>query len=162
MDKAAEIEPGSRTPNAPSSEEITHARMKFIGSAGHKSTCVSSRDCVVFNHHNRFIDSPLPRADVITRGTEISVVVVLPGVDKYIDISISKVSARYGQSSDHYRCEISRGECSVSVSLPADVDTSRTKVSFMHDVLELVMPKVEAVHGYQSRQATSAGRFADQ
>ncbi len=71
----------------------------------------------------------------------------LPGDDKYIDIVLTRISSkRNRENNGHYRCVITRGECSVSVSLPADVDTTRTKAEFRHGVLKLIIPKDEAAH----------------
>lgn len=98
-------------------------------------------------------EAKVPAVDVIDREEDILLRAELPGVDKEnIDISLSdnlvtiRGETRHEEKEDtdtYYRCEISRGVFSRTVSLPSDVDSDKTKASFKDGVLELVMPKVE-------------------
>ncbi|GIX28653.1 MAG: hypothetical protein KatS3mg123_2534 [Burkholderiales bacterium] len=47
------------------------------------------------------------------------------------------------EKGDYYRCEISRGAFSRTVSLPAEVDESKAKASLNDGVLEITLPKTE-------------------
>ena len=101
----------------------------------------------------RSMESRIPRVDVIDRDGEIAVKAELPGVDKKdLDVSLTedsvtiKASTRQEEKEekgDYYRSEISRGEFSRTVSLPATVDASRAKASFKDGILELLLPKTE-------------------
>jgi len=102
----------------------------------------------------RSLESRVPRVDVIDRDGEVAVKAELPGVDKKdLNVSMTEDSVTIKGSSrreekeergDYYRCEISRGEFSRMVSLPAPVDAAKAKASFKDGVLELVIPKLEA------------------
>ena len=91
---------------------------------------------------------------MIDRDGEIAIKAELPGVEKKdLDVSLTedsvtiKGSTRHEQKEekgDYYRCEISRGEFSRTVALPAAVDTTKAKASFKDGMLELVIPKTEA------------------
>lgn len=47
------------------------------------------------------------------------------------------------EKGDFYRCEISHGAFSRTVSLPAEVDDSKAKASLTEGVLEVTLSKVE-------------------
>ena len=112
------------------------------------------RDWPVFGEVDRAFETRIPRVDVIDRDGEVSVKAELPGVEKKdLDISMTEDSVTIKGSTrreekeekgDYYRCEISRGEFSRTVALPATVDTARAKASFKDGMLELLIPKVEA------------------
>ncbi len=103
---------------------------------------------------SRALETRIPRVDVIDRDGEIAVKAELPGVEKKdLDVSLTedsvtiKGSTRREQKEekgDYYRCEISRGEFSRTVALPAAVDTAKVKAGFKDGVLELAIPKLEA------------------
>jgi HSP20 family protein len=88
---------------------------------------------------------------VIDRDNEVVVKAELPGVDKKdIDISVTQNTVTIKgttsheekeEKGDYYRCEISRGSYSRTLSLPADVDEEKTKAEFKDGILELTMPK---------------------
>jgi HSP20 family protein len=92
-----------------------------------------------------------PSVDVIDRDNEVVVKAELPGVDKKdIDISVSQNTVTIKgttsheekeEKGDYYRCEISRGSYSRTLSLPAEVDEEKTKAEFKDGILELTMPK---------------------
>jgi HSP20 family protein len=95
----------------------------------------------------------MPKVDVIDRDDEIVVRAELPGVEKKdVEISTSENSVTIKGSTKHetkeekgdfYRCEISRGAFSRTVTLPAQVDSEKGKASMRDGVLELTLPKVE-------------------
>ena len=95
----------------------------------------------------------IPKVDVIDRDNEILVRAELPGVDKKdVDISLAnntvtiKGSSKHEEKEekgDYYRCEISQGAFSRTLTLPTDVDTDKAKASFKDGLLELVMPKLQ-------------------
>lgn len=95
----------------------------------------------------------MPKLDVIDRDDEVLVKAEIPGVSKEdLEISLTgniitiKGETRREEKEekgDYYRCEISHGAFSRSVSLPVDVDESRAKTSMKDGVLEIVLPKVE-------------------
>lgn len=92
-----------------------------------------------------------PSVDVIDREDEVVVKAELPGVDKKdLDISVTQNTVTIKGSTSHeekeekgdyYRCEMSRGSYSRTLSLPADVDESKAKATFKNGVLELTLPK---------------------
>ena len=94
-----------------------------------------------------------PSVDVIDRENEVVVKAELPGVDKKdLDISVTNNTVTIkGKTSheekeekgDYYRCEISRGEYSRTLALPAEVDESNAKANFKDGILELTLPKKE-------------------
>lgn len=93
-----------------------------------------------------------PNMDIIDRDNEVLVRAELPGVDKKdLDISVSEnVLTIKGTSSaesteekgNYYRSECKKGSFSRSMSLPADVDSSKIKASFNNGLLELTIPKL--------------------
>lgn len=107
-----------------------------------------------FGDLDRTLQSRIPRVDVIDRDGEIAVKAELPGVDKKnLDVSLtadsitikgSTGSEEKEEKGDYYHCEISRGEFSRTIALPAAVETSQAKASFKDGVLELLIPKTEA------------------
>jgi len=96
----------------------------------------------------------VPKVDVIDRDNEILVRAELAGVDKKdVDISLAnntvtiKGSTRHEEKEekgDYYRCEISQGAFSRTLTLPADVDTDKAKANFKDGLLELTLPKLKA------------------
>jgi HSP20 family protein len=104
------------------------------------------------------LNGRIPKMDVIDREADVVVRAEIPGVEKKdLDISVAedrvtlKGSTRHEEKEekgDYYRHEISMGAFSRTVSLPAQVDGSRTKANFKDGVLELVLPKVEKAKRY--------------
>jgi HSP20 family protein len=98
-------------------------------------------------------EGKMPNVDVIDRENEVVVKAELPGVDKKdLDISVTKNSVTIKGSTSHeekqekgdyYRCEMSRGSYSRTVSLPAEVNEDKAKAKFKDGVLELTIPKAE-------------------
>jgi HSP20 family protein len=94
-----------------------------------------------------------PSVDVIERDNEVVVKAELPGVDKKdLDVSVTSntvtikgtsSSEEKEEKGDYYRCEISRGSYSRTLSLPADVDEEKTKAKFKDGILELTLPKLK-------------------
>lgn len=99
------------------------------------------------------VGARIPKLDVIDRDAEVVVRAEVPGVNKEdIEISLTGNALTIkGQSKheekeekgDYYRCEISRGAFSRTVSLPAEVDESKAKASLNDGVLEITLPKTE-------------------
>jgi HSP20 family protein len=95
----------------------------------------------------------LPNIDVVNRDDEVFIKAELPGVTKDdIEVSLTdnmltiKGSSRKEEKEekgDYYRCEISQGAFSRSVSLPADVNIDKSQAKFKDGVLELRLPKLE-------------------
>ena len=94
----------------------------------------------------------MPKVDVIDRDSEVLVKAELPGVKKDdIDITVSDNSVTIRgctsheskeEKGDYYRMEMSRGEFSRTVTLPAEIDSDKAKAGFSDGVLELTLPKV--------------------
>lgn len=95
----------------------------------------------------------VPSMDVIDQDENILVRAEVPGVDKKdLDISVTdKTLTLKGKTSheekeekgDYYRCEISRGAFSRTVTLPHEVDADQAKAVFKDGLLELTLPKVK-------------------
>ena len=93
-----------------------------------------------------------PSVDVIDRDDAVIVKAELPGVDKKdIDVSVTSNTVTIKGSTSHeekeekgdyYRCEISRGSYSRTLSLPAEVDEEKTKAKIKDGILELTLPKL--------------------
>jgi len=98
-------------------------------------------------------EGKFPRIDIIDRDTEIIVRAEVTGVEKKdLDVSMADDSVTIKgctqheekeEKGDYYRCEISRGVFSRTVSLPSTVDSAKAKATFKDGVLELALPKVE-------------------
>jgi len=96
-------------------------------------------------------EAKLPAVDVIDRPDHILVRAEVPGVKKEdLDVSVSdnlvtiRATTKYEEEKEqgeYYRCEMSHGEFSRSVSLPAAVDSAEARASFKDGVLELTLPK---------------------
>ena len=94
-----------------------------------------------------------PSVDVIERDDEVVVKAELPGVDKKdIDVSVTSNTVtikgstsheKKEEKGDYYRCEISSGSYSRTLSLPADVDEGKAKAKLKDGILELTLPKVK-------------------
>ncbi len=93
-----------------------------------------------------------PRVDVINRDEEIVVRAELPGVKKDdLDVSLAEdlltIKAASKEESEeeeggYHRREISRGEFTRSIRLPANVDAEKVRAKFADGILELNLPKV--------------------
>ncbi|MEN8176414.1 MAG: Hsp20/alpha crystallin family protein [Pseudomonadota bacterium] len=97
----------------------------------------------------------MPSVDIIDRDDEILVHAELPGVEKddlevtlkddTVTIKATTKREAKEEKGDYYRCEISRGAFSRTLTLPSDVDTEKAEATFKNGILELKMPKVEKV-----------------
>lgn len=97
----------------------------------------------------------VPQMDVIDRDKDILIRVEVPGVEKKdLEVSVSdstltikgKVSREVKeQKKDYFRCEISQGNFSRSLSLPSGVDTAKINASLKDGILEIVLAKEESV-----------------
>jgi HSP20 family protein len=96
----------------------------------------------------------IPKVDVIDRDDEVFIKAELPGIEKEdIDVSMTDHTITIKGSSkkeekeekgDYYRCEITQGAFSRSLSLPAEVNIDKSKAKFKDGVLELTLPKMES------------------
>ena len=94
-----------------------------------------------------------PKVDVVERDKEIIINAELPGVDKKdLDISVTNNSVTIKgttshedkeEKGDYYRCEISQGSYSRTLSLPAEVDEEKAKAKFKNGILKLTLPKLK-------------------
>lgn len=94
-----------------------------------------------------------PSVDLIDREDEVVVRAEVPGFKKEdIDISVSGTmltlkgemkAEEKEEKGDYYRCEITRGAFSRTLTLPAEVDEAKAKAAMKDGVLELTLPKVE-------------------
>ena len=92
-----------------------------------------------------------PRVDLVERDNEIAVRAELAGFDKKdVKVSLSERSITISASTrkeekeeqgEYYRREISTGEVSRTLSLPAEVDGTKAKAEFKDGILEVVIPK---------------------
>ena len=95
----------------------------------------------------------LPKLDVIDRDNEVLVRAEVPNVKKEdLDISITgdlftiKGQTRREEKEekgDYYRCEVSQGSFSRTVTLPAMVDETKAKAELKDGMLEVTLPKTE-------------------
>lgn len=95
----------------------------------------------------------VPGMDVIDQDENVLVRAEVPGVDKKdLDISVTENTVTLKGKSCHeekeekgeyYRCEISRGAFSRTVTLPHEVDADKAKAVFKDGMLELTLPKVK-------------------
>ena len=100
-------------------------------------------------------DGRTPKVDVIDRDKEVVVKAELPGVCKDdLDVTVSNDTLTIKASTKHeevkeegqyHRRELSTGEFTRTVHLPANVNSSDVVASFKDGVLELSLPKVEEV-----------------
>jgi HSP20 family protein len=95
----------------------------------------------------------LPKLDVVDRDNEVLVRAEVPGVKKE-DLEISVTGDLFtikGQTrreekeekGDYYRCEVSQGSFSRTVTLPAMVDEAGAKAQLKDGMLEVTLPKTE-------------------
>ncbi len=95
----------------------------------------------------------MPKVDVIDRDDEVFVKAELPGIDKKdVEVTMSgnmitiKGSSRKEEKEEkgeYYRCEITQGVFSRSLSLPSEVNIDKSEAKFKDGVLELSLPKIE-------------------
>ena len=105
------------------------------------------------SERTRIFDLKTPRIDVIDQDDQIIVKAEIPGVKKEdLEVTLSnntltihgKTEKKSEEKKGEYlHREISSGEVSRSVMLPADVDESGAKASFKDGMLELTLPKVK-------------------
>ena len=97
-------------------------------------------------------EGKMPSVDLIERDDELVIKAELPGVEKRdMDISVTPSSVTIKgttrdeekeEKGDYYRCEISRGSYSRTLSLPVEVDEKKARARLKDGVLELVLPKL--------------------
>ena len=95
----------------------------------------------------------LPKLDVIDRDNEVVVKAEVPGVKKE-DLEISVTGDLFTvkgktrreekeEKGEYYRCEVSQGSFSRTVTLPAMVDEASAKAQLKDGMLEVTLPKTE-------------------
>jgi HSP20 family protein len=94
----------------------------------------------------------MPKADIVERDNEVVVRAELPGIDKKdlkvsltdhtISIRASTRKETKEEKGEYYRREITTGEISRTLTLPADVDGQAAKAEFKDGLLEIVVPKI--------------------
>ena len=94
-----------------------------------------------------------PHVNVIERDDEVVVKAELPGVEKKdLDISVTPTTVSIKgttsheekeEKGDYYRCEISSGLYSRTLSLPVEVNDEKARATFKNGVLELTLPKLK-------------------
>ncbi len=98
-------------------------------------------------------EGKMPRVDIIDRETEVVLRVEAPGVNKDdLEVSLNENTVTIRGTTKHdeteekgeyHRREISYGEFSRTLALPAEVDRAKAKAKFKDGVLELILPKAE-------------------
>jgi HSP20 family protein len=99
------------------------------------------------------VDLPrVPRVDLVERDNEVAIRAELPGVDKKdvevtltdrtITIRASSRKEEKEEKGEYYRREISTGETSRTLTLPAEVDGTKATAEFKDGILEVVIPKI--------------------
>lgn len=96
-------------------------------------------------------ESKIPAVDIIDRPDHILIRAEVPGVKKEdLDVSVSdnlvtiRATTKYEEEKEegeYFRREMSHGEYSRSVRLPADVDSGEARATFRDGILELSLPK---------------------
>jgi len=99
------------------------------------------------------LDIRMPKVDVIDRDNDVFIKAELPGVDRenvevsmtgnMITIKGSTKKEEKEEKGEYYRCEISQGSFSRSLTLPADVNIDKSEAKFKDGILELTLPKLE-------------------
>jgi len=95
----------------------------------------------------------MPKVDIIDRDDEVFIKAALPGVEKddievtmtgnMLTIKGSSKKEEKEEKGEYYRCEITQGNFSRSLSLPAEVNIEKSEAKFKDGVLELKLPKME-------------------
>jgi len=99
------------------------------------------------------LERPMPRVDVVDEEEQMVVTAEIPGAKKE-DLDVSVVGNRItikgvtsheekSEKGDYFRREISRGEFSRTIALPAEVDLAKVKAAFENGVLTVTLPKLE-------------------
>jgi len=107
----------------------------------------------LFPEFDELIKQTSPKVDVIERDAEVVVRAEVPGVAKDdLDISLTENTVTLRgktrheekeEKGDFRRMEISRGEFSRTLYLPAGVDGAKASAKFRDGVLELTLPKLK-------------------
>jgi HSP20 family protein len=98
-------------------------------------------------------EGKMPKVDVVDRDNEVVVRAEVPGVNKE-DLEISVTGNLFtirGQTrreekeekGDYYRCEVSQGSFTRTLTLPAEVTEAGAKAQLKDGMLEVTLPKAE-------------------
>ncbi|MGR9106577.1 MAG: Hsp20/alpha crystallin family protein [Gammaproteobacteria bacterium] len=95
-----------------------------------------------------------PRVDIVENDHEVIVTANLPGVKKEdleltvtessLTIRASKKEEQEEKKGEYFRKEISQGEISRTLALPAEVNSEQAKAVYNDGVLKLTLPKVRS------------------
>ncbi|EPC00457.1 heat shock protein Hsp20 [Litchfieldella anticariensis FP35 = DSM 16096] len=98
----------------------------------------------------------VPKVDIVDRDSELVVRAEIPGVAREdLDVSVTDNSVTIKgeshkeskeESGEYYRCEISHGSVTRTVTLPCEVDADKAEASFSDGILELTLPKIKEAH----------------
>jgi HSP20 family protein len=98
-------------------------------------------------------EGKMPKVDVVDRPEEVLVRAEVPGVNKEdLEVSVTgnlftiKGKTRHEEKEekgDYYRCEVSQGSFSRTLTLPAEVNEAGAKAQLKDGVLEVTLPKAE-------------------
>jgi len=101
----------------------------------------------------------IPRVDVIEKDDQIVVRAELPGVRKEdLDVAIRDTmltikadthSEEEEETGQYFRRERRTGSFSRTLTLPAEVESSKAKASFRDGILELTLPKAEHARAHR-------------
>ena len=98
-------------------------------------------------------EGAIHKLDVVDRDDEILVRAEVPGVNKE-DLEVAVTGNLFTikgktkreekeEKGDYYRCEVSQGAFSRTVTLPADVNEAAAKAQLKDGILEITLPKAE-------------------
>jgi HSP20 family protein len=130
--------------------EMERAFDRFFGSHSWPSLR-RWEDVPAFDNLFEFQGLRVPSLDVVDRDNEVLIRAELPGIDKKdINVSLSdNLLTIKGESSkgekkekgDYYRNEISSSSFARTVTVPSDIDISKTVANLKDGVLEIKLPK---------------------
>ena len=99
------------------------------------------------------LEMKVPKMDIVDRDVDVLVRMDLPGVKKDdVDVSLtdntitikgSTSDEKEEKKGDYYRSETMKGSFSRTMTLPSEVDGSKTKSTFKDGVLEVIVPKLK-------------------
>lgn len=95
-----------------------------------------------------------PRVDIVDGEKDVVVTAMLPGIDKKdIEITVTEnsltIRAHRKQETEetkgeYFRREISQGEISRTMSLPAEVNSEKASAAYTDGILKITLPKVKS------------------
>lgn len=115
---------------------------------------LSRHDTPLMDNLFEFEGQRLPSLDMIDRDNEVLVRAEIPGIEKK-DLNVSlndnlltikgtSSSEKKDEKGDYYRHEIASSSFARSVTVPGNVDASKTVANLKDGILEITLPKVES------------------